>query len=172
MKSAIYCGSFDILTLGHAWMINESLKIADHLFIIVANHPAKKHWFSVARRVELLNEYVTLNNLCNNVTVLSLNSELSYVANIPKYSKDERMRNVTFMIRGIRDSKDFEYESTLKNINESININLSTLFLIPPKQLNQISSSTVKNLIGPHGWQNVIRDYVPENILNALIESR
>ncbi len=165
MKAAIYGGSFDVLTLGHTWVIEESLKIVDHLYVMVANHPSKKYTFAESDRVEILKEYLAENNLQDRVTVFQLPLQ-TYLVDVPKNLKVKH--KPTFLIRGIRNSTDYEYEASLKNINASINPDVSTIFLMPPKHLSEVSSSTVKNLIGPKGWQDVITSYVPENVLSWL----
>ncbi len=165
MRTAIYGGSFDVLTLGHTWVIEESLKLVDHLYIAVANHPTKKYLFGENERRNIIKEYLSDSNLQDRVTVNTLPSNC-YLVGYPKRLKTKH--SINFLIRGIRNATDYEYEASLKNINASINPNISTIFLMPPKHLSEVSSSTVKNLMGPQGWEDVVTGYVPPNVLSWL----
>lgn len=73
-----------------------------------------------------------------------------------------------FILRGIRNPADFSYEQTMRHINADLNPGLTTVFLIPPREYAEVSSSLVRGLIGPQGWQRVVAAYVPACVLNDL----
>lgn len=76
----------------------------------------------------------------------------------------------TFILRGVRDTRDFEYERTMRHLNADLHPDITTVFLIPPRELAEISSSVVKSLIGPQGWQAVVQRYVPEPVYQRLLQ--
>lgn len=161
-RVGMIAGSFDPITNGHHWLIREALTIVDELWIIVGNNPAKKYMFSEGERVQLVKDVVAPLDAApykRTTTVAIANQLLINVA--------ARM-NVDFLIRGIRTTEDFTYESQVLLINRKIQPKVETLFLIPPRELTEVSSSTVKGLIGFEGWEDVVKTYVSPVVLEAL----
>jgi len=76
------------------------------------------------------------------------------------------------ILRGIRSESDYEYERTMRNINGDLGSGICTVFLMPPRNIAEVSSSMVKGLVGPKGWQRVVRKYVPEPVYRQLIKAR
>ena len=74
------------------------------------------------------------------------------------------------MLRGIRDTSDYEYEKTLRHINSDISPEITTVFLMPPREIAEVSSSIVKGLVGSEGWEKVLGKYVPDCVLQKLRE--
>lgn len=72
------------------------------------------------------------------------------------------------MLRGIRTESDYEYERTMRNINSDLNSGITTVFLMPPRGIAEVSSSMVKGLIGPEGWETIVRRYLPEPVFEKL----
>ena len=66
-----------------------------------------------------------------------------------------------YLLRGVRSGADFEYEKTIAEINSNLEPDIVTVALTPPPEVAKISSSLVKSLIGPEGWRDVIRRYLP-----------
>ena len=77
----------------------------------------------------------------------------------------------THILRGIRSSADYEYERTMRNVNADLGPRICTVFLMPPREIAEVSSSMVKGLVGPKGWQNVVRKYVPGPVYRRLLKS-
>ena len=158
MSKAIYAGSFDPPTLGHLWMIEEASKMFEEVVVSVGVNPEKKPMFGTEERLSMLREMVlpfpnvTVSSYCNQYLV-SHASELG----------------VNFIVRGIRNGADYEYEKAMRNINADLNGEISTVFLMPPKNLSEISSSVIKGLIGPKGWEKVIPLYVPGSVYFHLV---
>jgi pantetheine-phosphate adenylyltransferase len=73
-----------------------------------------------------------------------------------------------FILRGIRSPQDYEYERVMRHINEDMAPEISTVFLMPPRDKAELSSSMVMGLIGPSGWQDTVRRYVPGPVFEAL----
>jgi len=156
----IYAGSFDPPTKGHEWMIQQGAEMFDELQVAVALNAGKKPLFSLDERIKMLSD-LTFN--ISNVSVVELPS-LEYLA---RYASDRRIK---YLLRGVRDIKDLEYERTMKNVNELIAPSCKSIFLMPPRDLALVSSSLIKDLIGPNGWEEIVREYVPENVYKKLVE--
>jgi len=78
--------------------------------------------------------------------------------------------HATHILRGVRSAGDFEYERTMRNINGDLDPKICTVFLVPPRDIAEVSSSMVKGLIGPAGWRKIVRKYVPEPVYHQLLE--
>ena len=76
-----------------------------------------------------------------------------------------------YIVRGIRDESDYEYERAMRNVNGDLNPQITTVFLMPPRNLAEVSSSMVKGLIGPDGWETLVKQYVPLSVFNAIKEA-
>ena len=145
MKKAVYAGSFDPITLGHLWMIEEGLKLTDQLVVAIGNNPEKSYMFSVESRMEMLKACLPEDER------LSLDSfDNMYLVNYA------RSIGADCIIRGIRSEVDYEYERVMRHINSDLDDSITTVFLMPPRDIAEVSSSMVKGLIGPDGWQDTV----------------
>jgi pantetheine-phosphate adenylyltransferase len=158
MKKAVYAGSFDPPTNGHTWMIQHGAEIFDRLVVAVGINPAKKGMFAIEERMEMLRG---ITKRQRNVTVTFFENQF-----LVNYARSTRAE---YILRGIRGPKDYEYENDMKQVNEKIDSAIVTVFLIPPPALANISSSTVKEMVGPRGWESVVRDYVSHNVYLQLL---
>jgi pantetheine-phosphate adenylyltransferase len=156
-KIAVYAGSFDPLTNGHVWVINEALKIFDKLIIAIGINPNKKSTFELKKKMEMIEKTFT-----NNPKIGIKKFDNKYLVD---YAQEI---GANFIVRGLRNGKDFEYEFGMCNINTDINSKITTVFLMPPRHLCEISSSMVKKLIGPKNWENVVKEYVPKAVFEEL----
>lgn len=75
-----------------------------------------------------------------------------------------------YVLRGIRNQNDYEYERVMRHLNGDMAPDITTTILMPPRSISEISSSTVKGLIGPVGWQDIVRRYVPQPVYQILEE--
>mgnify|MGYP002661649266 FL=1 len=75
-----------------------------------------------------------------------------------------------FIIRGIRTASDYEYERSIRYINSDLQPLISTVFLMPPREFAEVSSTMVKGMVGPKGWRKVIRRYVPEAVYDKILQ--
>jgi pantetheine-phosphate adenylyltransferase len=76
----------------------------------------------------------------------------------------------THILRGIRSGTDYEYERTMRNINGDLDDGICTVFLMPPRDIAEVSSSMVRGLVGPAGWQKIIRQYVPAPVYKRFVK--
>jgi pantetheine-phosphate adenylyltransferase len=81
-----------------------------------------------------------------------------------------RQVRADFILRGIRNEQDYGYERGMRYVNAEFDGQIQTVFLIPPRELVEVSSSFVKGLAGPRGWQDVVKRYVPEPVYRRFVE--
>jgi len=156
---AIYAGSFDLLTKGHLWMIEEGVQLFGTLTVAIGVNQGKKTTFTLEERAQMVRECTA--HLGDTVKVVTFERE--YLANYAARTGH------THLLRGIRDDGDARYERIMRHINEDIAQGVRTVFLMPPRQLAEVSSSMVKELIGPEGWTRVVGAYVPIEMYEALL---
>jgi pantetheine-phosphate adenylyltransferase len=146
MAKAIYAFSGDPITFGHIDIIKRAAKVFDELIVGIGANPDKKYLFSLEER-RLIAEKALVEY--PNVKVVSFKGLLvdyAYENNIPT------------IIRGLRNSQDFNYELTLSQIGESQKLDIDTFFIPAHKELAHVSSSAVKAL---QVEQGLIHEYVP-----------
>jgi pantetheine-phosphate adenylyltransferase len=160
IKTAVYAGSFDPVTNGHLWIIEQASKIFDRVIIAIGENAEKKYTFSLEDRIEMLN--IMTKNITN-VEVTHFHNEL-----LVNYTKRV---GAQFIVRGIRNYSDYEYEKNMRYINSDLSQDINIVFLIPPRNFAEVSSSLVKGLIGNVGWEEIAKQYLPEIVLNKLRKS-
>jgi len=157
MRRAVYAGSFDPLTNGHLWMVKQGLKLFDELIVAIGINPDKRYTFSLEERLELLHECL---DSPSHLVIDSFENQF-----LVHYAAAKRAR---FILRGIRTPNDYDYERGMRYINEDLKPEITSVFLMPPREIAEVSSSFVKGLIGPDGWQEIVKQYVPEPVYRAL----
>jgi len=157
-RLGVYAGSFDPVTNGHLYMIRTGALIFDELVVAIGSNPDKHYTFTLKRRLEFL-------RLC---TKGIRNVRLDHFSNMFLFDY-AKMLGVANILRGIRNSHDYEYERAMRNINSDLYPGLSTVFLMPPREISEISSSFVKGLVGPQGWEKVVKDYLPAPIYRQFL---
>jgi pantetheine-phosphate adenylyltransferase len=160
-KTGVYAGSFDPLTVGHMWMIDQGARLFDRLVVAVGVNPGKKYTFSLEERLGMLRESTTT---FANVSVASFSSRY-----LIHYAE---LAGATHILRGIRTESDYEFERTMRNINGDLDESICTVFLMPPRGIAEVSSSMVRGLIGPVGWRKIVRKYVPDPVYRRLLQRR
>lgn len=179
MKIAVYAGSFDPITNGHKWVIETAYKMFDLLYVAIGDNKSKKYMFSDAERFSLVSHAIDEidSNLLSshrppapyeghdNLNIDRVRVTLLKNQYLADYAKELQ---ASYLIRGVRNAQDFEFEKTLQNVNSEINPELTTIWLCPPKNLSEVSSSVVKSLVGPIGWRTVVGKMVPTHVLTEL----
>ena len=153
MTIAIYPGSFDPFTNGHLDILKSGSEIFDRVIIAVSYNSDKKAFLPIETRVELIKEAVSS---LNNVEVDSYNGLTA------EYAKT---KGATVLLRGLRNSIDFEYELNLSHANKALNNDLKTIFLATKPENSFVSSSMIRELLKYNGD---ITPFVPQNIYNFL----
>lgn len=157
--TAVYAGSFDPVTLGHMWMIREGARLFDSLVVAVGINPNKKYTFSVEDRMNVLRRCTkSIPNIC--VDQLDNQFLVDYA----------RSLGAPFILRGIRNPHDYEYERRMRQVNGDLNPAITSVFLMPPRNLAELSSNFVKGLVGPIGWEEVVHQYLPAPAFRLLLK--
>lgn len=131
---AIYPGTFDPVTNGHADLIERASRLFSEVIVGIAASPSKKPRFDLAQRVALL-EAVTSH--LPNVSVVG------FTGLLVDFAKDHQ---ANVLIRGLRAVSDFEYEFQLANMNRRLSPDLESVFLTPAEENSFISSTLVKEV--------------------------
>lgn len=154
MKIGFYAGSFDPFTNGHLHVVTQSAKLFDKVILGIGVHPKKTRRFDKELMQKAIEQVLSSNNL-NNLTVISYDNLSVDVAT--EYHS-------IFLVRGIRNGMDYEYEENLASINEEISA-LDTVY-IRAGNLGNISSSMVMELLRNN---KDVSKYLPKEIL-ALVK--
>ncbi len=139
MVTAVYPGTFDPITNGHADLVQRAAKLFDRVIVAVAMNPGKQPAFTTDERVELAN---TVLADVSGVTVCSFNSLLVDLV---------REHNAQVILRGLRAVSDFDYEFQLAGMNRRLAPEIETLFLTPAEHYSYISSSLVREIAALNG---------------------
>ena len=159
MRTAVYAGSFDPPTNGHLWMIEQGLEMFDRLIVAIGNNPSKRYSFTVDERLHLLKASTPA---CDSLIITHFDNR--YLVDYAK-KKDAK-----YVLRGIRSPHDYEYERVMRHINADMAPEITTVFLMPPRYIAEVSSNMIKSLIGPKGWEDTVRRYVPQPVFNLLAQ--
>ena len=161
MRIAVYAGSFDPPTNGHLWMIQKGLEMFDRLIVAIGSNTSKSYSYTVAERLEMLRASVPSSDRL----------EIDYFDN--RYLVDyAKKKNATYILRGIRSPNDYEYERVMRHINADMAPEITTAFLMPPRDVAELSSSMIKSLTGPDGWEETVKRYVPPEVFKVLKQGR
>jgi pantetheine-phosphate adenylyltransferase len=159
LKLGVYAGSFDPLTIGHLWMIEQGVLLFDRLVVAIGINPDKKYVFTLEERLAMLRDSTSrFRNLV--VTAFSNQFLIDYAHSV----------GATHILRGIRSESDYEFERTMRNINGDLDSQVCTVFLMPPREIADVSSSMVRGLVGPGGWRNIVRKYVPKPVFSKFLQ--
>ena len=135
MRTAVYPGTFDPITLGHMDIIRRGAKLADQLVIGVTTNPAKSPMFTVEERMAMVRR--ELASIGGDIRVVSFDSLLMDFA--------ER-EGASVIVRGLRAVADFEYEYQMAGMNQQLNDRIDTVFLMADVALQPIASRLVKEI--------------------------
>jgi pantetheine-phosphate adenylyltransferase len=153
MKIAVFPGSFDPITTGHLDLIYRALPLFDKLIIAVGENSQKKYLFPLEKRLNWLNEVFKDNDKI----------EVGHFEGLTvNYCKAVK---ANYLLRGLRNSSDFDYEKTISQLNSIIGDGLETLFLISRPNYSHISSTIVREIIKGNGD---VSSFVPETIAKDL----
>lgn len=153
---ALFAGSFDPFTIGHLDIARQALEIFDGLVIAVGYNEHKKEEFSLESRV------LAIKNLFKDNPVVTVASYKGLTTEFAKKS------GVDILVRGLRNTLDFEKEKELAEINREIS-GLPTVFLLTKPEYSFVSSSMVRELL--HNGFDVSK-YLPEDYSITLTEPK
>jgi pantetheine-phosphate adenylyltransferase len=135
MRTGVYPGTFDPMTLGHMDIIRRGAKLVDRLVIGVTTNPSKSPMFTVEERMAMVRREIA--DMGEEVRVVSFDSLLMDFA--------ER-EGASVIVRGLRAVADFEYEYQMAGMNQQLNDRIETIFLMADVALQPIASRLVKEI--------------------------
>lgn len=148
-RIAIFPGSFDPFTKGHEDIVRRGLSLFDKVIVAIGYNSQKKRYFDIQRMKSLIEEVFGGNG---NVEVIIYDELTASLAK--SYGAD-------YLLRGLRNTTDFEYENTIAQVNKSLNENLETVFLITSPQYASVSSSIIREV---HKYGGDVSSFLPYTI--------
>ena len=156
MRVGVYPGTFDPITLGHMDIIRRGAKLVDRLVIGVATNPSKSPMFTLDERVAQVKRETA-----------DLGAAVEVVAFDALLMKFAEAQKAQVIIRGLRAVADFEYEFQMAGMNQQLNADIETVFLMADVALQPIASRLVKE-IAMYGGN--IAPFVPAQIAEEVAE--
>ena len=135
MKTAVFPGSFDPITTGHAELVLRALSLFDRVVVAVGVNSQKRCLFDLEQRMQWIREVFSDHP---QVTVDSFEGLTAHYC---------RRIGARFLLRGLRNASDFDYEKTISQLNEIVGDGLETIFLISQPAYSHISSTIVREII-------------------------
>lgn len=153
MRKGIYPGSFDPLTNGHLDIIERSRGICDSLVVGIAINRAKQPLFSLEERLEIINHYFKDDS---SIEIVSFEGLLVDYC---------RAHDIRYIIRGVRNITDFEYEMSIATVNKKLAPEIETIFLMTRGEYSFISSRMVREIASFNGdLSSLVPPYVIQKI--------
>lgn len=152
-NQALFPGTFDPITLGHMNVVEKGLKLFDEVIIGIGRNVSKKFMFSQKERLEMLkaafqNEPRIKVSLYQGLTVEFC-----------------REKNIRFILRGIRNTQDFEKEKAILEMNHRLVPSVETVLLTTEPQYSAISSTIVREIIKTGGD---VSGFVPASVIKQI----
>ena len=138
MRRAIFPGSFDPITLGHQDIVERSISLFDEIIIAVGTNSDKKYMFTLTQRMKFIEDTFAEKKSISVTSYEGLTIEFC------------KKSNADFIIRGLRDTADFEFEKAIAHTNRSLS-GIETVFLLTAAKTSFISSSIVREVISNQG---------------------
>ena len=160
MKTAIYPGTFDPITLGHIDVIQKSLKVFDKIVVAATNTKNKNYLFSIDTRIEIIKRSLFTDLKLNKKKILVIPFNTLTINLCKKY-------NASVIVRGLRAASDFEYEFQLAGMNKRLNSNIETMFMMSEVENQVISSNFVKEIAKLKGN---INKFVTKSVIKFIKE--
>jgi pantetheine-phosphate adenylyltransferase len=161
--SAVYAGSFDPPTWGHMDIISQATEIFNKVCILIAGNPRKKYMFTPGERVRIWEEILLERWLDKEVIVRVLPPD-TYTA---MWARDQ---GYTHLVRGLRNTRDFEEEIVMQDTNMRIWSPTKTAYFISRPEYRTMSSSLVKDIIGYKWWTHLLDNLVPHSSAEAVLK--
>lgn len=138
-RIAIFPGSFDPFTIGHKAVVDSALPLFEKIYIAIGENSNK-------------NEFISLENRLKHISSLYVGSDIVKVVTYSGLTVDFcKENNVSFILRGLRNTSDFQYEKSIAQVNKELYSGVETVFIVPPPHLGHISSTIVRDIIKHKG---------------------
>lgn len=148
-KIALFPGSFDPFTKGHEDIVLRGLKLFDKIIIAIGRNSQKTRYFDVDLIAEKIKEAFSEHKSIEVIFYNELTAELA-----KKY-------NANFILRGLRNTTDFEYENSIAQVNKYLNQDLESVFLITSPRYAAISSSIIREV---HRYNGNVDEFLPYSL--------
>lgn len=148
-RIAIFPGSFDPITLGHQSIVMRALPLFDKVIIAIGDNTEKRCKYTLEQRMEWIEK--TFEGIPN--IEVDIYNELTV-----DYCK---RKNAKYIIRGLRNAIDFQYEQNIAQINSELDSEIETVFLLTELRYTNMNSSVVREILKFGGD---VKKYLPENI--------
>ncbi len=160
-RTALYPGSFDPVTNGHLDILRHALGLADRVFVAIGLHPGKTPLFSFEERLAMINE-VARNTFgadeAARITVVSFEKLVIDAA---------RDHGASFLIRGLRDGTDLDYEMQMAGMNGTLAPEVQTVFLPASPEVRHITATLVRQIASMGGD---VTQFVPQSVARLMAE--
>ena len=153
MKTALFPGSFDPITIAHVDILKRSLPLFDKIVVGIGLNSAKQSFLSAEKRLEIVS--AVFSDLKNVEVKLYEGLTIDFCKQL----------NVEYMIRGIRSVSDFEYERAISQINQTMMPEVETIFILSKPEYSAISSTIVRDILRNNGD---ISKFLPQEALTLL----
>ena len=148
-KIVLFAGSFDPFTRGHEAVVEEALRLFDEVVIGVGDNVSKRPLLSLEQRCRLIEDNYKDNKRVRVAHYSTLTGDFA------------RQVGATVLVRGVRNTVDFEMERTMETANRELYPELTTVLLVTPAEYMHISSSMVRELLA---FGRDVSDYMPQNV--------
>jgi pantetheine-phosphate adenylyltransferase len=145
-RIALFPGSFDPFTNGHHDIVMRGLNLFDHIIVAIGYNSQKQRYFDVDIMVKVISE--TFENT-KRVSVIVYNELTAELA---------KKHKAKYVLRGLRNTTDFEYENTIAQVNHHLNPEMETVFLITTPEFAGISSTIIREV---HRYKGDVSKFLP-----------
>ena len=153
MKRAVFPGSFDPITLGHCDIVKRGINLFDEIIIAIGENSTKKYMFSLEERKFFIEKTFEGNSKIKVMTYSGLTTDFC------------KEINADFILRGLRNPADFEFEKAIAHTNRKIG-QIETVFLLTSVETSFISSSIVREIIN---FKGTYEDLVPKSVITNVL---
>jgi pantetheine-phosphate adenylyltransferase len=150
---AVFPGTFDPLTLGHANLADKALKLFDEVYLAIGHNTNKQHFFSLEDRLSILKTTFQHDDRFKVTHFTGLTVDFC------------EQIGASFIVRGLRNTTDFENEKAILEMNHKLNPAVETVLLTTYPLYSAISSTIVREVIRNRG---PLEEFVPASAAQAI----
>lgn len=152
-KIAVFPGSFDPITVGHVNIVKRAAPLFDKIIVAIGNNTSKKYYFDFEQRKQWIEQI--FEDYDNVETTAYQGLTVNFTKKV----------GAKYLLRGIRNAADFDYEKTIAQLNKSMDPELETICVISDPELSHISSTIVREILINGGD---VSKFVPKMIVDSM----